>query len=430
MSQQTNQPTYSKGYTRYVLLILTGVYTFNFIDRQILTILQEMIKADLGLSDTQLGLLTGFTFAIFYVTLGIPIARYADRSNRKNVVAVALAVWSAMTAISGMAQNFFQLALARIGVGIGEAGGSPPSHAIISDYFPPEKRATALSVYSTGIYIGVFLGFLVGGVLGQQFGWRITLYAMGIPGILYALLVYFTVKEPLKGLSDNDTEQQKDTFTVREVAKNLLSKKTFVYLAFASGLHTFGSYGIGNFFPPFLERIHELEPMTIGIWLGITTGLGGGLGTFLGGYLGDRWRKHDLRWYLWLPVVAGLLAFIPFFVIVFSPNSTVVIATTILTNMGVGIYLGPCLAVTHSLVDARKRAFSSAIFFFILNLIGLGFGPMIIGMLSDWLEPTYGVESLRYAFLFTLLTGLLSIWFFYKASTHYLSDLKSVQRPG
>lgn len=414
---------YSPGYKRYVLFILTGVYTFNFIDRQIIAILQEMIKADLGLSDTQLGLLTGFAFAIFYVTLGLPIARYADKSNRKNIVAVALAVWSAMTAISGLAQNFIQLALARVGVGIGEAGGSPPSHAIVSDYFEPEKRATALSIYSMGIFIGIFLGFMVGGIIGQKYGWRVALFVLGIPGVLYAILVYFTVKEPPKGLSDNDLSTEEDTTSVKDVARILFSKKTFIYLALACGLHTFGTYGVGNWFPPFLGRVHQLDIQTIGIWLGITAGLGGGLGTYLGGYLADRWRKRDIRWYLWITCVAGLLNTIPFFIVVFSPNSTLVLATTLLTNLLPAIYLGPTLAVAHSLVNARMRAFASAVLFFILNLIGLGLGPLTVGALSDWLLPTYGDESLRYAFLFTLLTSTVSLILFYKASTHYKEDL-------
>jgi len=420
----TSIPTYSKRYTWYVLLVLTGVYSFNFIDRQIITILQELIKKDLGLSDTQLGLLTGFAFAIFYVTLGIPIARYADRSNRKNVVAVALTVWSAMTAISGMAANFVQLALARIGVGIGEAGGSPPSHAIISDYFPPEKRGTALSVYSTGIFIGIFLGFLVGGIVGQAYGWRIAMFTLGIPGIIYALLVYFTVKEPPKGLSDKRNLEDSEIPSTWEVIKLLLSKKTFVYLALGSGLHTFGTYGVGNFFPPFLVRVHEMSIMEVGIWLAITAGLGGGIGTFLGGYLADRLRNRDIRWYIWVSVIAGLLSFGPSAIVMFSNNTQLVLLTTFFTNLLPAIYLGPCLAVTHSLVDARLRAFASSVFFFILNLIGLGLGPLSIGALSDWLEPTFGLESLRYAFAFTFLTGTISLILFYKASQHYKKDLE------
>src|SRR4249919_2692004 len=189
-------------YQNYVLGMLTLVYVFNFIDRQVLVILQESIKKELHLSDTQLGLLSGFTFAIFYVTLGIPIARLADKGNRRNVVTISLAIWSLMTAFSGLARNFIQLLLARIGVGVGEAGGSPPAHAMISDYFPPEKRSTALSIYSAGIYFGVLIGFVMGGYLNQHLGWRTAFYAVGIPGIIFALLFYITVKEPLRGATD------------------------------------------------------------------------------------------------------------------------------------------------------------------------------------------------------------------------------------
>lgn len=202
---------YSDQYRRYVLIILTGVYAFNFIDRQILVILQESIKRDLGISDTQLGLLTGFAFAIFYVTMGIPIARLADKYNRKNIVTVSLVVWSSITALSGLAQNYIQLLLARIGVGIGEAGGSPPAHAMLSDYYPPEKRATALSTYSVGIYIGILIGLFVGGVLDQAYGWRVAFFAMGIPGVLYAIILYFTVQEPQRGFYDKPVEAGQET---------------------------------------------------------------------------------------------------------------------------------------------------------------------------------------------------------------------------
>jgi MFS family permease len=183
-------------YRNYVLVMLTLVYVFNFIDRQILVILQESIKKELHLSDTQLGLLSGFTFAIFYVTLGIPIARLADKTNRRNTIAVSLGIWSIMTACSGLARNFIQLLLARIGVGVGEAGGSPPAHAMISDYFPPEKRSTALSVYSAGLYFGVLIGFLMGGYLNQQLGWRTAFFVVGLPGIIFSLLFYYSEGAP------------------------------------------------------------------------------------------------------------------------------------------------------------------------------------------------------------------------------------------
>ncbi|MFK7935614.1 MAG: spinster family MFS transporter [Saprospiraceae bacterium] len=404
-------------YRRYVLWMLTGVYAFNFIDRQILVILQEPIKADLDLSDTQLGLLTGFAFAIFYVTLGIPIARLADKANRKNIVSVALAVWSGMTAVSGLAQNFFQLLLARIGVGVGEAGGSPPAHAMISDYFPPEKRATALATYSTGIYIGVFLGFLVGGIIGEMYGWRTAFFALGVPGILYAVLLYFTVREPVRGAQEQTSKQEELGFI--EVVKILLSKRAFLFVAFATGIHTFANYGMSNWFPSFLIRSHEMGLKEVGIWMGLSAGIGGGLGTFFGGYMADRLAVKDVRWYGWLAVIADAFNFFLLAALFFVENTNIVIFTTFLYNFGSAIYLGPAIAMSHNLVSAKMRAMTSAVLFFILNIIGLGFGPLIIGGLSDYLTPTYGTEALRYAMTITLITTLISMFLFHKAAEHY-----------
>ncbi len=423
------KPTYSNTYKGYVLLILTGVYTFNFIDRQILVILQESIKSELGLSDTQLGLMTGLTFALFYVTLGIPIARLADKSNRRNIVALSLAIWSAMTALSGMAANFTQLLLARIGVGIGEAGGSPPSHSMISDYFPPEKRATALSIYSLGIYIGILAGYSLGGWLDQNYGWRIALMVLGIPGIIYAVLLLVTVKEPTKGMSDPITLKTEGIDGVKEssfgdVVKLLLSKKTFVLLALACGFRTFGNYGVGNFFAPFLSRVHGMDMASIGAALGLATGVGGMIGTFGGGFLADKFGKTDVRWYLWIAVVAEILNIIPTYVAFFSDNTTYVLYNYFLTALFTAVYLAPCIAVTHNLVNAKMRALSSAILFLVLNIIGLGLGPLAIGGISDYLTPTYGDESLRYAFCFSFITAAIALVLFWLAAKSYPEDLR------
>lgn len=414
--------TYSKSYKRYVLFILTGVYAFNFIDRQILVILQEPIKADLDLSDTQLGLLTGFAFALLYVTLGLPIARYADKNNRKKVVSISLVVWSAMTALSGMAQNFIQLLLARVGVGIGEAGGSPPAHSIISDYYEPEKRATALSIYSTGVYIGIGLGFLIGGVIAQNYGWRMALYALGIPGILYAVLVWFTIKEPIKGRMDTAVSDERE-LSFKEVVSKLLEKKTFIFLSLATGFQAFGNYAVGNWLAPFLGRSHGMDLATIGITLGLIAAFGGGLGTFMGGYLTDKFAKKDVRWYFWLPALAILLN-IPLAVFVFfGGNIQAIIVVLVLSYFLSALYLGPAIAVTHNLVSAKMRAFSSAVLFFVLNTIGLGFGPLIIGMLSDWLEPTYGTDALRWAFTCTFLTGIIAAILLFMAGRYYKEEM-------
>jgi MFS family permease len=439
------KPLYSQRYRAYVLLVLTGVYTFNFIDRQILVIIQESIKAELGLSDTQLGLLTGLAFALFYVTLGIPIARFADRSNRRNIVALALAIWSAMTALSGLVGNYVQLLLARIGVGVGEAGGSPPAHSIISDYFPAEQRATALSIYSIGIYIGILAGFSIGGWIDATYGWRMAFFALGLPGVAYALLLLFTVKEPPKGHSDDGvaiidnqenkiekisslTKEEKEEPSFMEVSKLLFSKKTFILLSIATGLHTFGNYGVGNFFAPFLSRVHEMPVQEIGTYLGICSGFGGIIGTFLGGYLADKLGKKDLRWYLWLSFLAGMLNFLPSFFLFLSNNTQLVLVCYFISSLLTAMYLGPSIAVTHSLIPAKIRAFSSAILLLILNIIGLGLGPLIIGLLSDYFEPSYGKESLRYAFLSTFFTGSVSILLFYLASKHYIKEAIYVQK--
>jgi predicted MFS family arabinose efflux permease len=281
--QKTDTKEVRSLYRNYVLVILTLVYVFNFIDRQLLVILQEAIKKELELSDTQLGLLSGFTFALFYVTLGIPIARLADKGNRKNIVAMSLGLWSLMTAFSGLAHNFVQLLFARMGVGVGEAGGSPPAHAMISDYFPPGKRATALSIYSSGLYIGILIGFLMGGYLNQELGWRNAFFVLGIPGILFSLLVYATVKEPQRGATDSHSWAATEAQSLAHVLKLLYAKKTFVYLALASGLHVFCIYGLFNWEPSFLSRLHGMKNSEIGVALGLIFGCTGAVGTYMGG---------------------------------------------------------------------------------------------------------------------------------------------------
>jgi len=412
------------GYKRYVLFALTGVYIFNFIDRQILVILQESIKADLHLSDTQLGLLTGFAFALFYVTLGIPIARLADKYNRKKIIAISLTLWSGMTAISGLTTNFVQLLLARIGVGIGEAGGSPPAHSMISDYFPADKRATALATYSMGIYIGILIGFLFGGWFDEFFGWRNALMAIGLPGILYAVFFYFTVKEPPRGYSEKVNPKAAENYSILQVFQLLVSRKSFLFIAFGVGFHAFVLYGFSNWTPSFLARLHGMQSGEIGTWLALASGGGGALGIWLGGVITDRFGKDDKRWYMWIPTISILVS-IPFtLLILLSSHKYVVLFGVLMTRILWNFYLGPCIAMAHSMVGLKMRALTSAILFLFLNLIGLGLGPLIIGMISDFLNADYGNESLRWALSIGLIMNVLVIYLFWSSAKFIRSDIE------
>jgi len=401
-------------YRNYILLMLTLVYVFNFVDRQLLVILQESIKKELRLNDTQLGMLSGFTFAIFYVTMGIPIARLADKGNRRNIVTASLGLWSLMTACSGLARNFIQLLLARISVGVGEAGGSPPAHAMISDYFPVEKRSTALSIYSTGIYFGILVGFLMGGYLNQTLGWRVAFFVVGIPGIVFGLLFFATVREPVRGATDAGVAGQAESF--RAVLRVLYSSRTFVWLALATGLHVFCIYGLLNWAPSFLARIHGMKNAQIGALLGPIFGIGGAIGSFAGGYLTDHFGRTDKRLYLRIPAYAILLSIFFAGGALFFLNATLSIICLGCCASLQSMYLGPSIAVAHSLVPASMRALTSAILFLVLNLIGLGFGPLVVGALSDRLAPVAGIESLRWGMSIILPMGLVSMALFFKTA--------------
>jgi predicted MFS family arabinose efflux permease len=420
----------STRYRNYVLVMLTLVYVFNFVDRQLLVILQESIKKELHLSDTQLGMLSGFTFAIFYVTMGLPIARFADKGNRRNIVAISLSLWSVMTALSGLSRNFVQLLMARVGVGVGEAGGSPPAHAMISDYFPPGKRATALSFYSTGIYIGILVGFLMGGYLNQQLGWRIAFFVLGIPGILFSLLFYATVKEPRRGATDLTNALANEPLSLREVLKLLYSKKTFVHLALATGLHTFSVYGLFNWTPSLLARLHGMKTSEIGVSLGLIFGIGGVAGTFVGGFLTDYFGKADKGQYLKIPAYAILIS-IPFAGgAIFLQDNAYALFCIAGCAFLYPIYLGPSIAVAHSLVPASLRAITSAILFFVLNLVGLGFGPLVVGMISDMLAPTMGTASLRWAMSIVIVVSIVSVLLFLVSAKKLAGDLRQKDLTG
>ncbi len=423
-----HNPYSSSFASGYALVILTVVYSFNFIDRQLLAILQESIKAELVLSDSQLGLLTGFAFAVFYVTAGIPIARWADRGNRRNIVSLSLLIWSGMTAISGFVQSFAQLLLARIGVGVGEAGGSPPSHSMISDIYPPHQRASAIGFYSMGVNIGILFGFLAGGWLNEFFGWRVAFLVVGIPGVLLAIVLRLTMAEPIRGIHDG-VGASTEPVPFKDVLALLRSRKTFIHMALGAGLNAFCGYALANWSASFMIRSFQMSTGELGTWLAGIIGLGGAISALVGGLLADKLATRDLRWYTWVPCIAGFLI-VPLHVAIFlAEDAYTALALMVIPGLLTQAYLGNTIATTHAIVGPQMRATSSAILFLVLNLIGLGMGPWLVGFVSDLLAPSLGAESLRYAMLYVLppvmTWSAVHFWF---ASKTLREDMASAPR--
>ena len=412
------------AYRSYALSLFLLVYIINFVDRQIFGILIEPIRLEIDLSDTQLGLLGGIAFAIFYTFAGIPIARWADVGVRKNIVALALVIWSVMTMFTSTAKGFGTLLIARVGVGIGEAGCSPPIHSLISDMYPEEERATALSTYALGIPIGAAIGTLLGGWIGEYFGWRMAFMVVGLPGIIVAIVVFFTVREPPRGHSEPDHVQvQKDLVPLADTLRFLWSLRAFRHLSFAGALHAFVGYGVGLFIPAFFMRVHGFGLAETSTYL-FLIGLTGIIGTYLGGYLGDRMGKKDKRWYMGIPGIATIIS-VPFAVLFYTTGDPMLAIVLAIPGAVLGpMYLGPTFAMTQTLVPPAMRSTASAILLFVLNLIGLGLGPVFAGFLSDTLRPGYGEESIRYSLLILAVAG--NIWsalHYYLASRTLREDL-------
>jgi MFS family permease len=390
--------TKSPAYRAYVMFILVVVYTFNFIDRQIVGILAVPIKADLGLTDTQLGLMGGLAFALFYTGLGIPVAILADRWKRTWIMTAALTIWSGMTAACGLATNFWQLFLARLGVGVGEAGGVAPAYSLISDYFPSHQRARALSVYSFGIPIGSALGILFGGYIASKIDWRFAFFAVGIAGILVAPIFKLTVAEPPRGQYDVKGPDAPSP-TLVEIVRLLMQKPSFWLISLGASASSMMGYGLFFWLPSFLVRSFGLELIEASVFYAGILLIGGIAGTWAGGYMADRFGAGKRGNYVIIPAIAFLLT-IPLYVMaILSPNlTTTFFALLIPTGLGLA-WLGPVLSAIQHVVPSTMRATASAIFLFINNLIGIGAGTVALGIISDNLEARFGDDSLRYAIL-------------------------------
>ncbi len=407
----------------YVLFLLLLVYISNYADRILLGILLPYIKAEFNLNDTQLGFLHGTAFAIFYATLGVPIAIYADRGNRKFVIVAATTIWSAMTYVCGTAQSYWQLVFARIGVGVGEAGSNPPSHSIISDLFTLKYRGTALAIFSQGVSLGIVVGLYGGAQIAAEYGWRMAFYALGLPGILIALLVLLTMKEPQRGASEGRVLTGQPP-SIGTTFKFIASQKSLVHLLTGATLTTLVGYSGVLWWPSFIMRSHGLSPADMSAFLALVFGLGSGFGIFLGGFLSDYFGRRDVKLMPRVVAIAIVLG-LPFGAALYLvDNSSMVFLIIGIPAAAGGMYLGPSIAMVQSLVAVRMRTVASALFLFIINLIGMGLGSLIIGALSDGMTPQLGQDALRYALLIVMVFNVWAVYHYWQAGKFMEADLK------
>jgi len=416
----------SNAVRNYTLAVIVLIYASSHVDRQIVSILAESIKQDLLLSDSQLGFLIGLSFALFYATLGIPIAILADRYSRRNIIAISVIVWSGMTALSGLAANFFQLALARIGVGIGEAGSSPPSHSMIADLYPLEKRGAAMGIYAAGINLGVLIGFLVGGFIDEWYGWRMAFFIVGVPGIFLGLLMFLTVREPMrssppKPLPKNLFKEVWNTFVL------MMSIPSLRHIVIGCTLVVFVGYGTTYWNGVFFRRLHGLSPSETGVLLALIGCIIGGVGTFFGCWLADRLAQRDQRAYVWLTAAVKIL--IAPFVAWFYFETDTRIAAYLLAFIAFfgGFYLSVSFAMTQTLLPPASRALGAAILLFCINIIGLGLGPFVVGILSDFFSAEHGADGLRYALVIVTLLNIWGSYHYYLAGRSLRADLEAVK---
>lgn len=426
-SADSDMSPYGPGYTRYVMVLLVIMLVLNFIDRQIINILAEPIKRDLGLADWQLGLMTGFAFAIFYTVLGVPVAGLADRTSRTKIIGWAIIIWSFFTAVCATAQNFAQLIAYRIGVGVGEAGGTPPAHSLIVDYVPKSRRAFWLSFYSMGNPLGSLLGLMFGGIVAGLYGWRTAFLIAGAPGLILGTVVLLTMREPRDTLARYRRTVAERSVGLKETLAYLATVKTFWVVAFSAAVKSFIGYGYAPFAASFFLRSHtaelgvltdalsgtlgvELSPIAfLGISLGLGVGIGGVAGTLAGGYIADRLAVRDIGGYMIGPAVASIVA-VPVLISVFLVES----ASAALILLGLSAFLtafwyGPVFSTTQSIARPHMRATAAALLLLIVNLIGLGFGPLATGLLSDILNNAgFGsADGLRYAMIIMASLGVI-----------------------
>ena len=427
MESSSGEPSFtvSNTYRYYVLALLVAVGICSWVDRNVFSVLLESIKLEFSFSDTQLGLLGGMAFGIFYASVGLPVAYLADRFNRRNLITIALFLWSLMTALSGAAVGFVTLFLTRIGVGVGEAGGAPPSQSLVSDYFPPEKRGFAMGILYLYIPLGFLVGFLIGGWVNEFFGWRRAFFVVGIPGIILALILRLTLREPPRGHAEKALDSGV-TPSLHSTILYFLSRPAMRHIPLAGAISGIGLWAMGVWLPTYFIRIHGMGSGEVGTWMALIYGIGGGIGVLYGGYLSDRVVKAtgDSRWYMWISALTVLIS-APFaFPIFLSGTPLPAFLFLILPITVLHMSLGPIVAMIQGLAGLRRRAVAAAFYLFLANLISMGCGPTIVGMVSDYFSPRYGNESLRYALLvIVFITFLWSAIHFFLAARTLREDL-------
>ena len=412
------------GNRYYVLILLTFTASINFVDRQILSVLLEPIGQEFALSDSLLGLLSGIAFAAFYSILGIPIAVLADRLNRRNIIVICISIFSVMTAICGSVSSFMQLFLARIGVGIGEAGTAPASQSIISDLFPVAERPFAMSLLAAGGNIGLMLGLLIGGWVNEWYGWRMAFLAAAAPGVLIALTIWFTVQEPPRA------KTPKDITLLNEILEGvpMVSRiPSFRRLAVAGSLYGLSAYGIHTWMPVYYIRYHDMTTGEAGTIISLIVGVLGASGAIAGGALCSKLNQRDLRWSCWLPALSIGIS-LPLLISMLATNNTALaIGFFIIPGALSSIYAGPTWSLVQELVPNHKRAIAASVYLMIFNLIGLGLGPLFVGILSDVYIPHLGDGSLRWSMISVLMVSVLGIVFYLRAAGSVLNDIRLSQ---
>ncbi len=407
-------PAEERSQRKVMLAMMTAAYTLNFVDRTIIASIGQAIKIDLQLTDTQLGLLGGLYFALLYTLLGLPLARLAERVPRVNIIAVSIAIWSAFTALCGLATSYFWLALFRFGVGVGEAGLSPPAHSVISDSYEPKKRASALAIYSLGVPIGVMIGAVAGGWLAQNYSWRVAFIALGLPGILLAIAMKWLVKEPVRGAMEEEPLPPQQAYSIRidlkeigSVAKKMFGNWILLNMMLGITLVSFAGYGGGAFVQPYWSRTFGLDYAQIGLITGLIGGFSQGVGVLLGGLLSDRLaRSGKAMWYGLVPAL-GIAAAYPFILAIYTVDSWQMAAVWLLFPGALSYtYMGPTYGVVQNSFSPAQRATATAVLFFVLNLIALGFGPPLTGWLIDHLGAAHFFASQQ----LSTWTALGSVW--------------------